>query len=115
MNLRTVSALLAPLALAACLSATPDNLLSEQPLGQAQTTGQFPIVGRRPVGETLQMTPAEKERLQTELAQDAQLGQQQAQSNSTADYQREVNRLRWLAKQQQEEMRSRIEGEQASQ
>ena len=115
MRLRFVPMLLAPLTLAACLSATPENLLSEEPLEQAQTTGQFPIIGRQPVGETVQMTPAQKATLQAELAQDAQLGQQQAQSNSAADYQREVARLRLLAKQQEEEMRQRIEGEQASQ
>ena len=115
MNLRFTHLFLAPMLLAGCLSATPDSLLSEKPLGQAQTSGQFPIVGRQPVGETVQMTPAEKARLQTELAQDAQLGQRQAENNSEADYQREVALLRWLAKQQEEEMRQRIEGEPATQ
>ena len=115
MNFRFLLLFLAPLLLAACVSTTPESLLSEEPLGQAQNTGQFPIVGRRPEGETVQMTPAEKARLQNELARDAQLGQQQAESNSAADYQREVARLRLLAKQQQEEMRQRIEGDQATQ
>lgn len=98
-----------------CVTGTPDNLLSAEPLGQAQNTGQFPIIGRVPEGETVQMTPAEKAKLQADLTRDAAPGQRQAQSNSSEDYQREIARLRLLAKQQEEEMRQRIEGEQPTQ
>ncbi|NKB51251.1 MAG: hypothetical protein GKR97_03330 [Rhizobiaceae bacterium] len=94
-----------------CVTGSTDDLLSAQPVGQPQTTGQFPVIGRVPVAETAQMTPTQRSALKAELTRQAQAGQQQAQSNTETDYQREVAALKKLALEREEAMRKRIEGD----
>ena len=110
-----VFALLAGLTiLGGCVTTSPEKVLSANPQGHAKTTGKFPVIGQVPVGETVQMTPAERDQIKKDLAIEAQRGQQQAVSNSSKDYQREVARLKLLARQREEELRRRIEAGEAA-
>ncbi|MEP1205971.1 MAG: hypothetical protein ABJM29_04955 [Rhizobiaceae bacterium] len=114
MNSRAFALLAGLTLLGGCVTASPDKVLSADPQGQAKVTGKFPAIGQVPVGQTVQMTPAERDQIQKDLAIEAQRGQQQAVSNSSEDYQREVARLKLLARQREEELRKRIESGEAA-
>jgi hypothetical protein len=98
---------------AGCVTNSPDKLLStdsDQPSGEAQTAGQFPVIGNTPVPQISQLTPDEKAAMQAELEQDVQKGRQQAEANGSGDYEAEVLKLRKLAKERERALREQIEG-----
>ncbi len=109
MNLLKIILLAGLAILTGCVTGSTDDLLSVEPAGKPQNTGQFPIIGHVPVGQTTQMTPTQRSVLKAELTRQAQAGQQQAQSNSETDYQREVAALKKLALEREKAMRKRIE------
>ena len=115
MQLRSYATFCALWLLSGCVTGTPESVLTPNPTGQAAVAGQYPEIGLVPVGQTAQITPAEKAAIQAELSKDAQPGIQQQNPNAAADYKGEVDALRRLAREQQELLRKRIEGDSTSQ
>ena len=113
MNLRCLVILGGLLVLVGCVRSTPDELLSVEPRGEAQKTGQFPVFGHIPVGQTTQMTPTQKAEIEAELTRDAQIAQSRAaaRGNSQTNYISEVTRLKKLAQERLDALTNRIEGE----
>ncbi|MGI9366434.1 MAG: hypothetical protein ACR2O8_14710 [Rhizobiaceae bacterium] len=100
------------------MTSSTDELLSpatDQPVGTAQQSGQFPAIGLAPVAQTRQLTEQERLEMQNALEQDAQRGRQQAAANSESQYTREISELQRLAKEREEAMRKKIEGESSTQ
>ena len=100
------------LALTACVTSSPDVLLSSvstEPVGEAQKTGQFPVIGQVPTGQTTQLTPTEKAATKTDLAKATQKGDAQAAQNSEAIYRKEVADLQKLALDAQKKRLAEIE------
>ncbi len=83
--------------LTACVTTSPDVLLSTAPVGQATNTGQYPIIGQVPSGQTTQITPTEKTAIKTDLNRSVQKGNAQAAQDSLSDYNNEVAAMRKLA------------------
>jgi len=87
-----------------CITSSPEQLLSpvgaNQPLGQAQNTGEFANVRNRPEPATNQLSSAEVAQAKSELTRDAAPSAAQASQNNQAIYKNEVTELQNLAKQQ---------------
>jgi hypothetical protein len=111
MKSRCITSLVCLSLLAGCVTASPDRLLSAEPQGAAQKSGQYPIIGHVPVGQTSQMTPTQKAELKAELARDSQLARGQAGGSSQSDYLAEVKRLKELAQERLDSLTNRIEGD----
>ena len=106
------------LLLGGCVTNTPDTLFSEtqkEPLGEVQKTGRFPNIGQDAVGQTEQLTPTQRAEMEAELAREAQAASQKAAPNAEAEYLREVEALKRLARQREQALRQQIEGEDATQ
>ena len=113
--MRSCSIMLLALSISGCVTGTPESILSSEPTGQAAVTGQYPEIGLVPVGQTAQMTPEEKAAIKAELSGQAAPARQQQSPNAVADYQGEVDALKRLAKEREEALRARIEGQSTSQ
>lgn len=118
MHARMAFLLVCSFVLAGCVTSSTDELLSpapQQPTGIVQQSGQFPVIGQAPVAQTRQMTDQERLEMQNALEQDSQRGRQQAATNSENQYNREISELLRLAKEREEAMRRKIEGESSTQ
>lgn len=118
MKPRLLFLLAALVPISGCVTSSPDALFStdpDQPSGKAQTDGQFPVIGRTPVPQTSQLTAADRAALLAELEQDAQKGRQQAESNTSRDYEAEILKLKKLALERERALRERIEGSKSTQ
>lgn len=118
MNLNSIIPIAISVALAGCVTSTPEELFAvpeTQHPGKVKDTGQFPAIGVDPVISTPQMTAEEEAKLRADLARQGERAKQQADANAQSNYKGDAEALRRLAQQRQEQLKSQIEADQPTQ
>ena len=102
---------LAVATLSACVTTSPDVLLSNstEPAGQIVKTGNYPVIGQVPKAQTTQITPTEKAAIKADLTNSAKKGSAQAAQDSQSAYNRELVAMRKLAAAEKKKRLAEIE------